>query len=130
MRDMNILEIAAIAITATLLTTVLKGHQPEIAIAISIVCGVLIFAISSVYLKNVFEAMLDIADNADIDFSFIEVLMKIIGIAYISEFTSRICRDAGETAIALKAELAGKILILFMSAPIILSVLELLTGII
>lgn len=127
---MNIFEIAAIAVTAALMATALKGHQPETAIVVSLAGGVLIFAVSAAYLKNIFDIMLDIADNADIDFSFVEVLIKIIGIAYISEFTAQVCRDAGENAIAVKTELAGKILILFISAPIILSVLELLTEII
>lgn len=127
---MNIFEIVAIAITTALTAASLKRQQPAIAIVISIAGGMLIFSLSAVYLKEIFDTMLDIAESIDVDFSFINVLIKIIGIAYISEFASQVCRDAGEAAVALKMEFAGKILILFISAPIILSVIQLLSGII
>ena len=55
-------------------------------------------------------------------------MLKITGIAYLSQFGMQICADAGEGAIAAKIELAGKILIMTVSAPILLAVLDVVMG--
>lgn len=127
---MEILQISIVAITATMLAVTLKTQRPEIAILISVVAGIIIFSVSSLYLQSVFNVLNKIAEKINLDFSFIEIILKIVAIAYICEFSSQICKDAGEGAIASKVELAGKILILFTSAPVMLSLLELLTEIV
>ena len=127
---MEILHIAVFAIVASVLAIIIKGQRPEFAILISLCAGIIILCELSVYLKSVFNVINEIASEIDLDLSFIEIILKIVAISYICEFSSQICRDAGENAIAAKVELAGKTLILFTSAPIILSLLELLTGLI
>ena len=67
-----------------------------------------------------------IADKASINTSFINLLIKITGIAFLSEFAVSICRDSGESAIASKIEFGSKIIIISMSIPIISSLLQLI----
>ena len=55
---------------------------------------------------------------------YLNTLLKIMGIAYLAEFGSQICRDAGEGVIAGKVEFAGKLLILVMALPLLAAVLE------
>jgi len=127
---MEIIQIASIALIATILITTIKGNRPEIGILISVSACAIILFVSSGYLNSVFSVLEEIASDIDIDLSFAQIILKIVAIAYICEFSSQVCKDAGETAIATKVELAGKILILFTSAPVILSFLEMLTGIV
>lgn len=127
---MEILQIAIIAITASILAVTLKNERPEMSMLISVVAGIMIFFVSSTYLRSVLNVINEITEKINVDLSFIEIILKIVSISYICEFSSQICKDAGEGAIASKVELAGKILILFTSAPVMLSLLELLTDII
>ena len=126
---MEIIPIAVIAIVSTILIAIIKFNRPEIAILISAVTGVIIFSKLFPYLEAILSALTEISNETNIDLSFIDIVFKVIGIAYICEFSSHICKDAGENAISSKVELAGKILILFVSSPVILALLELLSNI-
>lgn len=75
--------------------------------------------------NNIFIALETLTQNFNIHTNYISALIKIIGIAYICEFASQICIDAGEGAIAKKIELSGKILIVSCSIPILNDLLEL-----
>lgn len=65
-----------------------------------------------------------ISDKSGINYTFISVLLKITGIAFLTEFSVNICKDAGEGAIATKVEMAGKVLIIALSIPIISALLD------
>ena len=58
------------------------------------------------------------------NYMYLQTILKIIGIAYIAEFGSQVCRDAGEGAVANKIEFAAKVLIMVMAVPIIALVLD------
>lgn len=66
----------------------------------------------------------NIAVHAKVNMVYLETILKIIGIAYIAEFASQITKDAGQSAIASKIELGGKILILAMAIPILTVMIE------
>ena len=65
-----------------------------------------------------------IASRANVDSMHLSIVLKVIGIAYITEFGSQVCRDAGESAIASKIELGGKIIILSLTVPILAALIE------
>jgi stage III sporulation protein AD len=65
-----------------------------------------------------------LAIKANIDFVYLNTILKILGIAYLASFCSEICRDAGEGVIASRVEFAGKILILVLGIPILMAVLQ------
>lgn len=64
------------------------------------------------------------AERAHIHPLYLQILLKVMGIAYIAEFGAQICRDAGEGTIAGKIEFAGKIFIVILAVPLISQVLE------
>ena len=123
---MEILQIVGIGIVAVVLIVVLKSQRPEMAVMVSIATGIIIFLMIVGKLAIVVELLNGIADRADIDMRYLGTMLKIIGIAYIVEFGAEICKDAGESAIASKIELAGKVVIIFMAVPIITSLLDLI----
>jgi len=125
----EILQVLGLGIVATVLIVILKVQRPEIAVQISIVAGIMVFLIVLGKLSVVIEFLNSYTRKVNIDASNISLLLKIIGIAYIVEFGAEVCRDAGESAIASKIELAGKVVIMVMAVPIITSMLDLIVRI-
>lgn len=122
---MDILQITCIGIIAVVLCSILKAQRPEIALQVSIATGLLIFIIIVVKLSSVIDFLQTFSKRADIDSTYISILLKIVGIAYIAEFGAEVCKDAGESSIATKIELAGKVTIMIFAVPIISSLLDL-----
>ncbi|MDF2988172.1 MAG: stage sporulation protein [Eubacterium sp.] len=122
---MDILQIVCIGIIAVILSVTIKQQKPEIALQVSIATGLLIFVLIVVKLSAVVEFIKTFSRKADIDPTYITILLKIVGIAYISEFGAEVCKDAGESSIASKIELAGKVIIVILAVPIISSLLDL-----
>ncbi len=123
---MEIVQIAAIGIVAAVLAILIKAERPDMAMLISITAGILIFLLVINKLSTIIELLINYSKKMDIDQAYITTLLKIVGIAYIAEFGSEICKDAEETSIASKIELAGKVLIIVLSVPIVTSLLELI----
>ena len=123
---MEIFQIAGIGIIATILVIVLKSQRPDIAIQVSIVAGIVIFFLVAGKLISVLELLNGYVKKVNLDMSYITTLFKIIGIAYIAEFGAEICNDAGESSIASKIELGGKVAIIVLAIPIITSLLDLI----
>lgn len=126
---MEILQIVGLGLVTAVIITVLKAQRPEIAIQISILAGIVIFILVVSKMSAVVEFFTGFSSKAGIDPAYLRTLFKIIGIAYIAEFGSEICKDAGESSIASKIELAGKITIVIIAIPIITSVFDLIVNI-
>ncbi len=126
---MEIIQIVAIGLVATILTLTLKKQVPQFSLIISIAASVLIFFMVLPKLVLVIELLTKLVNEVETNMSYIFTVIKIVGIAYIAEFGSQLCLDAGESAIASKIEIGGKILIMVMSAPILLSLVELIINI-
>lgn len=109
-----------------MIATLLKEHKPEFKIYISIVVGIMIFAIAADQLKDFIYLINKLTQRINVNQNFVGILLKITGIAILTEFAVSICNDSGETSIASKIDLGGKIIILSMSVPIITSLLEVL----
>ena len=89
------------------------------------IAGVLILVLSIQKLTGIIYLLQSLANKTYINKSFLSILLKITGIAFITEFAVSICSDAGEKAIASKIEIGSKVIIIAMSIPIITSLLEL-----
>ena len=75
-------------------------------------------------ISSIIDLLTSLANKASIHMEFLQLLIKITGIAILTEFAVSVCKDSGETAIANKVDLGGKIMIVAMSIPIISSLLE------
>lgn len=123
---MEIIKIIGIALIALIIIVMLKQYRPEYAIFISIMTGILILLLVMDRLTGIINLIQSIQDKFSINTQFIALLIKITGIAFLSEFAVSICKDSGEAAIASKIELGSKIIIISMSIPIISSLLEII----
>ena len=123
---MEIIKIIGIALVALIIIILLKQYKPEFAIYISLLTGVLILVLVMDELTGIMSLIQTIADKASINQQFLTILIKITGIAFLSEFAVSICKDSGEGAIASKIELGSKIIIISMYIPILSSLLEII----
>lgn len=123
-----IIKIIIIALVSAMLSMITRQYKPEYSSLIAIACGVLIIAMLKDDIMAVVDAIHSSVKSLGIETSYITTLIKIIGIAYLTQFSASICEDAGERAISMKIELAGRLTIILMSAPIMFAILSLITG--
>lgn len=121
----DVIRIIGIGLLALIIIVILKQYKPEFAIYVSMIAGVLILVLSIQKLTGIINLLQSLANKTYINKSFLSILLKITGIAFITEFAISICSDAGEKAIASKIEIGSKVIIIAMSIPIITSLLEL-----
>lgn len=120
----EIIKIIGIGLIAVILIIIIKQYRPEFAIYISLIAGILIFYLAIDNLTDVINLLKQICDKSGINSKFLSILLKMTGIAFLTEFAISICKDAGEGAIASKVELGSKVIIISMSIPIIYNLLE------
>lgn len=120
----EVIKIIGIGLISLVIIVILKQYKPEYAIYVSMAAGVLILMFSVEKITNIINLLQNYASKTYINQKFLEILLKITGIAFITEFAVSICSDAGEKAIASKIEIGSKVIIISMSIPIITSLLE------
>src|SRR5690554_2843489 len=111
-------------IITVVLITLLRQSRPEMALLLSVLVGVLVFLRLVGRLTELVEAFNFLASRANIDHLHLQTVFKVMGVAYLAGFGAQICKDAGEGALALKLELAGKIVILFLAIPVMVAIME------
>jgi len=121
---MEILKISAFALISTIVIVLIKQEKKEIGVTISIFVAVVIAVYAVIKLEDILNLIFDLADNAGVNTKYLEIIIKVVGIAYIIELTKDVCVDSGETALAGKVEMAGKIMIVASTLPIISGVVE------
>lgn len=123
---MEIIKVVGFAIFATMLVVILKEEKKEFAVVLSVIAGVmlLLFCISKI--DPIINMLYELVEKSGINSSFLVIILKVIGIAYLVELGKNICQDAGQSAIATKLEMAGKIIVVSISLPIFTSLISLL----
>ena len=121
---MDIVKLIGIGLIALVIIIIVKQYKPEFAIYVSLAAGILILVMIMEKINSIISLLTTLSNKTAINNEFLVLLIKITGIAFLTEFTVSICKDTGETAIANKVDLGGKVLIISMSIPIIASLLE------
>ena len=123
---MDIIKIIGIALVSLVLIIIIKQYKPEFAIYISLLSGAIILILIFQEISKIIKLLGDLSSNISLNNMYLKLLIKITGIAFLIEFASSICKDSGEVALANKVDLAGKVIIMSMSIPIISGLLEVL----
>jgi stage III sporulation protein AD len=123
-QGVEIIQIVGLGFIVTLLILIIKRERPEIAVQLSLTLATIIFLIVLTKINIVLNLFRDMAEKANISQMYLNTILKIIGIAYVTEFGAQVCRDAGEGAVAGKIEFAGKVLVMVMAIPIIALVMD------
>ena len=121
---MEVIKIIGVGLIALIITIILKQYKPEYTMYVSLIAGAIILTLTIGKLSAIIDLLSNLASKVNVNNQFLEVLIKITGIAFLTEFAVSICKDSGETAIASKIDLGGKVTIIAMSIPIISALLE------
>ena len=105
---MDIIKIIGIAFIAVIIIIILKQYKPEFAMYVSILAGTIILLMSVGKIGGIITMLKNISASTKINGEFLSILIKITGIAFLTEFAVSVCKDAGETAIASKVDLRRK----------------------
>lgn len=130
---MELLKIIVFGLIATVLISLINyygGYSKTYGdlIRMAAVTIFMIFIISQ--LGSVYQLVRDLAGKLNMDDTYLTIVLKVVGIAYLAEFGSQLCEDAGEKAIGGKIQWAGKVMIFVVATPVILALVNLITDLI
>ncbi len=121
---MDMLQISILGVAGTLLAIQFKSGKSEYGIYIGVVISLVIFFSILGRLEIMIDAMREIGTFIRMDRAYIGTLIKMLGITYVAEFASGICKDAGYQTIAVQIEIFGKIAVMALSIPILMTLLN------
>lgn len=121
---MLIVKVISFIFVALFLYLFFKDKRSDLAVLVMLAAGIIVFIFCITQLGQIISFLSTISDKAGIDVVYLEIVLKIIAIAYLSSFASEICKDAGAGSLASKVEFAGKIFILVLAIPVLMAVLD------
>ena len=125
---MNVVSLCLIALCGTIMAVVLKGYKQEFGVFILITLSLVFLAWMLGVFSEIQRQFNTIVSELEQNKSFYKILFKIVGITYVCEFSSGICKDAGYSSIASQIEMMGKLLIFLSGIPVLVSVIEAIRG--
>lgn len=125
---MDIVKIAMIGLGGVVLALMLRQQKSEYALYISLTAAILILVFSVNRLTIVMETIQKIEEYIHIDSAMIKILIKMIGITYVAEFATGICKDAGFGTLGSQIEMFAKLSIMAVSVPVLLALIETVEG--
>lgn len=117
-----VLRLIGAGVTGTLLCVILRPHRQDMAVILSILCGVMLLTVCCTMAQPVVDTLQDMMQQAGMDSQYFVILMKAVGITYLTQFACDICCDAGEKAVGAKIELAGRFAVLLLAMPLYVAV--------
>lgn len=124
------MKLVGLALISTILCLIIKKDRPEMAMFIGILTGIMILLSVTYKFNFIIESINELANKANIPTMYISLIIKLIGIAYLMEFAIQICKDCGEGNIAAKLEFGGKIIVMTMSFPILITIVDMILNLI
>lgn len=121
---MGMIHIAVLGVAGALLAIQFKNEKSEYGIYISIALCVMVFFSIIDRVEIVVFAIRDLSHQVLVKNGYLVILLKMLGVAYVAEFASSICKDAGHQTIAGQIEVYSKITILALGMPILKILLE------
>ncbi|MCY0880655.1 MAG: stage III sporulation protein AD [Firmicutes bacterium] len=120
----TVLHAVAIGMIVLVMISVLQVHRPEWTTLLRLAGGVALFLLILTPLGRILAEMMQIAKGAHVKSLYVALLIKVLGIAYLTTFAAHIAYDANETALGWRIELVGKIAIIAMALPVIVAVIQ------
>ena len=127
--ETELVRIAGIGIVGAVLAVLISEKKPEMGMLIGLAFGALALVLVAGKASAVIKLINDSVDKSGIDAKLIVPVLKVTGMAYVTQFAVDACRDAGQNSIASKIEIAGKIMMLAVAAPIATALMWIITTI-
>lgn len=117
-------QISFVGVVIAIVVMVVKDINPGIAVLVSVAGGVCLLITVLPYMQNVYSLIRELSEKSGMSSDMISSLIKISGIAIITEFATGVCADSGEGALGEKIQFAGKLAILSACVPVISTVFK------
>lgn len=121
-------KVAVLGIAGLVLCLMVREAKPEYAAYVSLATGVCILLLATGKLRYLLEMIGRLEQYIPIDSTYLHILLKMIGIAYVGQFSAGLCKDAGYSAIAGQIELFSRLTMLAVSMPVLLALMETIQG--
>lgn len=118
------LRVALFGIAGVLMALQLKFLKPDYSVCLCLGASLLLFSFAAEKLEVILNGLQAVQDCLPLNAGYLRILMKIIGITYIAEFASDLCKDAGYQTIAGQIQLFGKLSVLAVSIPVLTALLD------
>lgn len=125
---MNLFAVVGAVIVAAVLAILLRSYKPEYALLISLLVSVGVIAIFIPYVKDILRFLESAARLVSGAKGWVEPVIKSLGVAILTELAGDICRDCGESSMASKVEMLGKVTIIVLALPLATELLNLVSG--
>ncbi|MCI8687807.1 MAG: stage III sporulation protein AD [Lawsonibacter sp.] len=119
-------KLAAVGVTAVVLSAVLKKNTPELALLLALAAGLWMLALAAEGLGAAVALMEELADQAGLSEALLEPVVKTVALSILTKLTVEICRSAGEGGVAAFVETAGTALALLAALPLVRAVAQLM----
>jgi len=126
----EMIKVGMLGIVGVLLAVQFKTNKPEYGTYIGFAMGILLFGYGFHQIEAVIEQFERIRGFLGDSKQYLTVLLRVIGVTYICEFSSGICKDAGYGSIAEQIEIFGKLSVMFAGIPILFAVIEQIQGLV
>lgn len=116
---------AGFAVLAALAAFSLRAVYRQAGAAAALAAGIMLFYTAVTQMEQAVNAMETLAQKAGVGSDTVQLLIRLVGMAYVTEFAVEACRDAGENGLAAKASLCGKMLLMLQTLPLVMEIGEL-----
>lgn len=113
-----------LCVITSVLVIFLKQYRPEYAVVTAVCGGAAVTLMILILFDDIKTALSSLAAVSGIDNTVFSAVFKAMGICYITGFASNVCKDFGQSSLAGKIELAGKITVVILTVPIINIIME------
>ena len=125
---MEIVKIALIAVVGALLFIYLKTNSSDLAGLVVVATGILILILTVDYVVQTVAFFKSMSETTGVDASSFKIIVKIVAISYLADFSSSLCADLGSTNLGEKVNFAGRVIIFVLSFPIIFNLFSIITA--
>ena len=124
---MNISTVCALALITAFIVIFINQYRPEFSSLTITAASVIILTIVAKNALPLINEYFGVAKNSGISSELFTIIIKCVGISYMTAFTSDLCKDFGQNSLCSKVEMAGKISVIIIASPLIIKIIE-LTG--
>ena len=124
------LRVAGFAVTAAMICFALRAAHRQAGAAAALAAGLMLFFCAVTQMTAAVDALQSLSRKAGVGEGTVMLLLKLVAMAYVTEFSAQACRDAGEEGLGMKAALCGKMLLMAQTLPLIAEIGEIALGLV
>ena len=121
---MNIATICSLALITAFVVVFINQYRPEFSSLTITAASAIILTVIAKNALPLINQYLGIAKNSGISSELFTIIIKSVGISYMTVFTSDLCKDFGQNSLCAKVEMAGKISVIIIASPLIIKIIE------